>query len=259
MQEVQTPKKSGLVIGLAMSAVLVLAGLGGGYFWAASQPQQWKASAKFDVPKVADLGNYFSLYSTYQLVQNDGKADPNLEKNAAEASYNEFKRLLTTLDNRQQFLANNATVKQVAEVYNKPLNDMVNQLSEKLHFDETTNTLSFSMSNPELAVRVLNEFITQNTTQAREALNNDLIAKWKFLFQNVKQSAEANLGESWKGKLNLMRSVQPLDNALIAYNMVQKPVAATQPEQPENLHKSLGIGGAVGLLLGLLFAFTRRR
>lgn len=113
--------------------------------------------------------------------------------------------------------------------------------------------------NPNQAVQVLNAYLEINTAQSRKALNDDLIAKWKFLFQNVKQSADANLGESWKGKLNLMRSVQPLDNALTPYNLVQKPTAATKAELPENLNQSLGIGGGIGLLLGLLFAFARRK
>lgn len=259
MEAVQSSKKGGLFGSLAVAALLVAGGVAGGYFYAGSQPQQWKATAKFEAPKVADLGNYFSLLSTYNLVQNDGKADPNLEKNVAESSYAEFKRLLTSAESRQQFLSQHSVIQQIAEVNNRPLTEVVNQLADKLHFNETDNTLSFALVNPQQAVQVLNAYIAQNTEQARQSLNGDLIAKWKFLFQNVKQSAEANLGESWQGKLNLMRSVQPLDNTLVPYHFVQKPTPATTAEAPENLGKSLGFGGAVGLLLGLLFVFTRRR
>lgn len=258
MQE-QTQKKSGLVGSLVAAAVFVAAGVGGGYFFAQSQPQQWKATAKFEAPKVAELGNYYSLFNTYSLVQNDGKADPTIEKTVTDAAYAEFTRLLTSEESRKQFLTNNALVKQIAAVYNKPLNEMVNQLADKLQFDATNNTLSFVLANHEQAVQILNEFTNLNTEQARKALNDDLIAKWKFLFQNVKQSADANLGESWKGKLNLMRSVQPLDNALVPYHAVQKPLAASSAELPENLNAALGIGGGIGLLIGLLFAFARRR
>lgn len=257
-EQIQKPKTS-ILSTLLITALFTAAGIGGAYLHADNQPKQWKATAKFEVPKVANLGNYFSLVSTYNLVQNDGKADPNLEKNVTENAFADFKKQLTSADTRQQFLRENAIVKQIAEVHNKPLDEVVNQLSDKLQFNEVDNSLSLTLVNPNQAVQVLNSYLEINTAQSRKALNDDLIAKWKFLFQNVKQSADANLGESWKGKLNLMRSVQPLDNALTPYNLVQKPTAATKAELPENLNQSLGIGGGIGLLLGLLFAFARRK
>lgn len=253
------PKKSNVFTSLLITAIFTAAGVGAAYWYVNNQPQQWKATAKLEAPKVADLGNYFSLISTYNLVQNDGKADPNLEQNVTENAFADFKKQLTSADTRQQFLRENAIVKQIAEVHNKPLDEVVNQLSEKLHFNEVDNSLSLALVNPNQAVQVLNEYLELNTTKSRKALNDDLIAKWKFLFQNVKQSADANLGESWKGKLNLMRSVQPLDNALTPYNLVQKPTAATKAELPEKLNESLGIGGGIGFLFGLLLAFVRRR
>lgn len=257
--QTNSPKKSGILGSLVAVAILTAAGAVGGYLHANNQPQQWKATAKFEAPKVADLGNYFSLYSTYTLVQNDGKNDPELEQKVANEAFSAFQRQLNSEANRKEFLSNNATVKQIAEVHNLPLAEVVNRLSDKLKFNETDNTVSFALVNPKQAELVLAEFIALNTEQSRKTLNDDLVAKWKFLFQNVKQSAEANLGESWQGKLNLMRSVKPLDNLLRPYHLTQKPTAATKAELPEDLSKSLGIGGAIGLLLGLLFAFARRR
>lgn len=258
MQNELTPKR-GRFLDLCLGTLFMALGLGSGYFYAQSQPKQWKANAVLEAPKVADLGNYFSLYSTYHLVQNDGKADPNLEKSVAENAYTEFKRSLNATDLRKQFLTENAIVKQIADVNYQPLNETVNHLTEKLQFDEQTNTLSLTLVNPEQAVKMLEQFIIFHQGQTRTALNNDLIAKWRFLFQNVKQSAEANLGESWQGKYNLMRAVQPLDNQLTAYHLVQKPMAAYQPELPDNLGKTLGIGGGIGLLLGLLMVYLRRK
>lgn len=257
--QTNTPKKSGILGSLVVAAILTAAGAAGGYWHANNQPQQWKATAKFEAPKVADLGNYFSLFSTYSLVQNDGKNDPALEKTVTDEAFATFKRVITSPEKRQQFLSNNAIVKQIAEVHNQSLNDTVNRLSDKLQFNEADNSLSLSLANPNQAAQILSAFIAQNTEESRKLLNDELVAKWKFLFQNVKQSADANLGESWKGKLNLMRSVQPLDNTLTAYHLVQKPTPATKAELPENLNTSIGIGGAIGLLLGLLFAFARRR
>lgn len=254
------PRQSrGFFTDFLISGLLILLGLGAGYFYAQSQPKLWKATAVFDAPKVAELGNYFSLYSTYQLVQNDGKADPNLETTVAESAYAEFKRALSTADLRRQFLTENAIVKQIADVHYQPLNETVNRLSEQLHFDEYSNTLSLTLVNPEQAAKILEQLIAFHRQRVIDSLNNELVAKWKFLFQNVKQSAEAKLGASWQGKYDLMRSVEPLDGRLNAYHLVQKPLANSAPEMPKALPMLLGIGAAAGLFLGLLIAFLRRR
>lgn len=255
----EVPKKQGKFIDFSVGAFLIALGLGVGYFYVDTQPKQWKASAIFEAPRVAELGNYFSLYSTYHLVQNEGKSDPNLEKVVADNAYAEFKRALNAPDARKQFLTDNGIVKQIADVHYQSLNETVSRLSEKLHFDDSSNTLSLTLTNPELATKMLEQYIVYSQNMVRNTLNNDLIAKWKFLFQNVKQSAEANLGANWQGKYNLMRSVQPLDNQLIAYHFVQKPLASVKPEMPEKLIEALTFGGGLGLLLSFLFAFLRRK
>lgn len=56
-----------------------------------------------------------------------------------------------------------------------------------------------------------------------------------------------------------MRSVQPLDNKLVPYNLVQKPTRQNKAELPKNLYLSLSIGGVLGLLLGLVFILLRRK
>lgn len=255
--------RSGMLIALLLMIIFVLIGLGAGYFHANTQPKQWKVTANFEVPKVAELGNYYALYGIYDLVQNDGKSTPNLEQIAAEQSYGEFKKALTAADHRYQFMVENPLVKQIAAAYNRPLPEMAREFADKLQFDATKGSLSFTLVNPEQASQILNEFIALQTLQTRNLLNNDLISKWKFLFQNVKQSADANLAESWQAKLKLMQSVEPLDNQLLPYRLSQKPIAAAQPEPPTNLYLLLAVGGGIGLLLGslvaLLFLFQRRR
>lgn len=246
-------------VSLLITLLLAAVGVGAGYFYAESQPKSWKATAVFSAPQPADLGNYFALYSTYQLVQQDGKSDPNLEKIVAEESYKAFQSALAAADKRKQFLTDNAIIKQIADANYLPLNDKVNALLPQLHFDPQTHTLSLNLVNPEQAVKVLEQYIAFIQGQVRTQLNNDLVSKWRFLFQNVKQSAEANLGESWQGKLNLMRSVQPLDNQLIPFRLEQKPTAEIKPLLPPYWYETLGIGGAIGLLLGCLIGFIRRR
>lgn len=194
----QTRSKSSLLSNIFITLLLIVGGIIAGYFHSITQPQQWKVTAKLAHPKITDLGNYFSLYSTYSIVQNDGKSDPNLEKNITEAVFNEFTKTITAEDNRQQFLKNHSIVKQIAEVHYKSTNEIALDLGENLLFDPNENTLSLVLVNPEQAVKLLNDFLSQSTNLARREINNDLIAKWKFLFQNVKQSADANLGKAGK-------------------------------------------------------------
>lgn len=252
-----SPKSSGFAPFLTMFFSLLL-GIGLGVLFAYNQPTYWKATARFESPKVSDLGNYYSLLQTYTLVQNDGKSDPELEQKAIEIVYTEFKKSLNAPDVRLQFLNNHPIIKQIAAAYNKPVEQLATELATKIEFEPQNEALSFALINPAQATVLLNEFIAFHTEKTRLALNNDLISKWKFLFQNVKQSAEANLGESWQAKLNLMRSVQPLDNNLTPYHLRQAPLTESKPGLPEKLGYYGGIGGGFGLIFGLFICLLYR-
>lgn len=245
---------SGIFLSFLFMLLLVGVGLCAGYFYAFSQPTQWKVSAQFEPPKVAELGNYYSLYNTYSIVQNDGKSDPNLEQTTTQLSFAEFTKSLGSHEAAQVFFSQNVLVKQIAAAYYQTPAQAAKQMVGALHFDSVSNRLSIVLANPEQGVQILNEYINHHTEQVRNSLNTDLISKWKVLFQNVKQSAEANLGQTWQAKLNLMRSVQPLDNALIPYRFVNKPLASAEPEQPQILPLALAIGGGIGLFLSILIA-----
>ncbi|MDO9735384.1 transporter, partial [Glaesserella parasuis] len=107
-----------------------------------------------------------------------------------------------------------------------PVSLEAQQLASSFHFNEATNTLSTTLINPNEAVTLLTDFIAFSTLQTRADLNTELITKWKVLFQQVKQLAETSTGtaqQEWTTKLNLMRSVQPLDNQLTAYRLVKSP------------------------------------
>lgn len=242
-----------------VSLLCAVIGAGIGAFFAQHLPHYVKVSARFEAPKIADLGNYYSLLQTYTLVQNDGKTTPTLEQSAVETAYAEFQKALAAPDVKRAFLANHPTVKQIAEVYHQPVEPFAEVLAEKLVFDLPSNTLRFSLVNPTQATQVLNDFIALHTDRTRQLLNNDLISKWKFLFQSVKQSADANLGEIWHAKLKMMLSVQPLDNQLTPYRFQQTVLAEKQSPFSEAFIYKLLIGGGLGLLLGLFISLIFSR
>ncbi|RPE90996.1 transporter [Frederiksenia canicola] len=214
-----------------------------GFGLAEIQTPQWRTTAQFDQPTVQELGNYYALASTYHLVS--GEKIDQFDQWLSEKSYGEFKRNLTSPDVIKQFL----TEKMQPE-----------QLINAFQFDAKTQQLHLTLSHRETAKPLLDEFIQYANLRSRAALNGELISQWKVLFQQVKTAAETNLGaiqngshiaaQDWNGKLTLMKSVQPLDNQLIAYRLVQRPSVPVQPHSPiRNLW--MMIGAASGLLLGL--------
>ncbi|MDH2998274.1 hypothetical protein A1D22_10290 [Pasteurellaceae bacterium LFhippo2] len=237
-----------LIIALLLSAV----GAGAGWFMSNSMlPAQWKATAQFEQPKVVDLGNYYALYSTYTLVKSD-KPATELDKEMSDNSYSEFKRTVTLPNIINSFLVQTDVVKSTAKVESKAVDEIAQRFADGFVFQNDSNTLSITTNNPDHSVELLNQFIAFSTLQARTTLNNELIAKWKILFQQVKQSAEQKLGESWEGKLNIMKSVQPLDNGLVPYRVVKQPTKPLNAEKSENQLLWIGIGAGIGFILSLL-------
>ena len=76
-----------------------------------------------------------------------------------------------------------------------------------------------------------------------------MITKWKSLFEQVKNAADAKIDVSWENKLKMMQSVQPLDNNLVAFHFVQQP-NLVMAEKPYVI--STGIGAGFGIMLSLL-------
>lgn len=219
-------------------------GIGAGAGWALSETQseKWRATAQFDLPTIQELGNYYALASTYALVKGESIAD--FDKGLSEKSYLEFKRHLNSPDVLKQFLQEKNS--KAAE--------------SAFQFNEKQQRLNVTLDNPELAYKLLNEFIQFANLRSKNVLNGELIEKWKVLFQQVKNASEANLGaiqsgaqiatQDWNGKLKLMKSVQPLDDKLIAYRLIESPSIPQNPYSPDKL-LWLMIGGMGGLLLGL--------
>lgn len=253
---------------LAILTACVGIGAGVGYGLSAVQKAQWQSVAQFEAPKVADLGNYYQLASTYALLQ--GATGENVAMNIREQSFAEFKRTVTSPDAIKQFLNQSDSVKILAQANKQPVEKAVGELVEKFQFNDKFNRLSLTLDNAETANQLLNEFVAFATKQSRSVLNGELVGKWKVLFQQVKSAAESDLGaiqlgnqvaqQDWKGKLSLMKSVQPLDDKLVAYRVIESPSTPTQPHSP-NKWLWLMIGAVGGLVLGLfsLSATNSRR
>lgn len=272
--------------------LLFCVGLGGFVGWGLTtlQTPMWKSVAQFDKPRVTHLGNYYELFSIYQFVQGSNQAAYKLltqgngqislvadvtktaEEITTEKSFAEFKRNLSSPDVLQNYLVQSEMVKQLAQRENRPIVDIAQRLAKQFGFDSKTNRLSVSFANPEESARLLAEFISFANLQTVVNLNAELVTQWKVLFQQVKQAAELKLGmiaqgaqvaqQDWEGKLNIMRSVQPLDNKLEAFLLLQSPTVPQQPDSPD-ISLWIMIGALNGLVLGLLmmslFSFSRHK
>ncbi|QLB18251.1 LPS chain length-determining protein [Mannheimia granulomatis] len=248
-----------LLVILLLTAIGAAVGYGASY----SQTEKWKVTAQLEQPAVPDLGNYYSLLSTYTFL-NTNNQEANLQKDVVAEVYAEFKRNLTSADLLQNYLAQTEAVKLKAQLENKSATMMASQLATQFSFEKdsavSADTFSLISENPEEAQKLLNEFILLANLQAREKLNADLIAKWKVLFQQIKAAAELNLGakqstNDWSAKLQMMRSVQPLDNVLTTYRLVKSPSIPLNPISPDRWFW-LMIGALSGLVIGFILSFA---
>lgn len=242
-------------------------GAGVGYGLSYTQPEKWKVTAQFEQPSVPDLGNYYSLLSTYNFLSSNTPelSSQTTQKEAAEQAYEEFKRNLNSADLLQAYLVESEVVKLKAQVEKKSTAIVAAELVEQFSFQKdaasNADNVSLISENAEDAQKILTDFIPLVNTQAREKLNADLIAKWKVLFQQIKSASELNIGakgnQDWAAKLQMMRSVQPLDNQLKAYRLVKSPAVPLKSESPDRLFW-LMVGALGGLLIGFMLSFAVR-
>ena len=78
--------------------------------------------------------------------------------------------------------------------------------------------VSFSSYNLADVDNLFVEYLKSVNTTTRTALNNELINKWKALFQQVKTAAEAKIRCLLGKQTQMMQAVQPLDNNLVAFH-----------------------------------------
>lgn len=291
MQQTNSSTRSTFFKSLATLSLTTVIGAAIGFGSTYLTTPKWTATAEFDKPTIVELGNYYSLYSTYQflnggdgvayqVVKNDKavltlspSSSPKAEKSVVDESYAEFKRNLVSMDVLVNFLSQSEIIKLKAQVENKPITIIAQQVAEQFVFktDETTNpmdSLSVTSANPEEANKLLADFIQYANQQAKQDLNAELITKWKVLFQQTQTAMEINLGatqngnqiatQDWKGKLALMKSVQPLDDKLVAYRFIKSPSVPLSPSSPQPILWAM-LGALGGALLGLLLVLGRKK
>lgn len=246
--------------------IILFAGIGAGSGFGLSylQTEKWEVSAQFEQPTIPDLGNYYNLYSTYNFLNTNNQDNQAAQKQVVEQAYDEFKRHLTSADLLQDYLMQTESVKLKAQVEKKTAVQVAAEIVEQFELQKKSATSADSVSlisdTPEDAKKLLSDFILLANSKAREKLNGDLIAQWKVLFGHIKTASELNLNgkennQVWAAKLQMMRSVQPLDNNLNAYRLVKSPSVSLKPISPDRLFW-LMIGALSGLVVGFMLSFT---
>ncbi|MCW9717047.1 Wzz/FepE/Etk N-terminal domain-containing protein [Avibacterium sp. 21-599] len=255
MQSKNTAKKSFII--MLFTIIFALAGYGTSFL----QKLQWKAEAKISQPTVNQLGNYYALASMYQFIQGKNEPEALLVNNV----YDEFKRQVSAYDNIRQFWLQSSYYKQRETGNAQNDEELLEQLVKTVKFSTALKgqpeTLSIQLDNPKQALEMLNAFIEQSNLATREVIYNELIGQWKNLFNQVSSAAQLKLGatlqantlgeQDWQGKLNMMKSVNPLDNNLTAYRYLKSPIQPLRPER-QALYWVL-FAGLLGLMIGIFF------
>lgn len=238
-----------------LSTLILLAAIGAGLGAATAyyQPKQWQVQAQFKAPKMETLGNYFSLLSTYGLVSGDTEAADisKMERKVADTAFALFSQNLTASEPRIAFFSSQPSVQLRANLEGLSAQSFAQKLTQQLKVVPNGNTLDVTFSSYNLADvnNLFGEYLEVVNTDTRTSLNNELISKWKALFQQVKTAADAKLDASWENKLNIMKSVQPLDNNLVAFSFSKQILLSPAP-QPYLL--CAGLGAISGFVMGLI-------
>lgn len=234
-------------------ATILLTAVGAGIGFQATQllPTKWQAVARFEQPKVIELGNYFSLRSTYALVSGASNAtDINqVETEVSAESYQKFITNLTTESLVTNFIASSDLLKNKAQLEGKSTADLGREVADQMQFNPQTGEWSLMTTSANETNQILRDYLRFINEQTRQQLSADFSAKWNTLFQQVKTAADAKIDASWENKLKMMNSVKPLDNKTVTFRFAKLPeVSAIRPNP---LHW-IGGGAAAGLVLSLL-------
>ncbi|PJG86335.1 hypothetical protein [Conservatibacter flavescens] len=258
-ENIQTKAKAPWGMRSLFIVLFILLGgiVGGGFGYL--HPNKGMTEAKIEAPRIADLNNYFSLFSTYRLVNDDAKMS---DEAVSEFVYQEFLKQLNSSELLKNYLREHDFIEVLTKVTGNSTDQEVQNVSALFHVETHANVTTIYLKNLTNNISVSEDMIKgllrAAGEQTKTLLYADLIGKWRNLFQQVKNAADNNLGDLWKGKLQMMMSVQPLDDQLSAYRIVEGPTFL-QPAMPNMLYWG-AIGSCLGLVLGFLLSliFVRR-
>ncbi|QIM68312.1 chain-length determining protein [Basfia succiniciproducens] len=253
-------KKQGSVL-KTLSCILLSACIGGaaGYGSSYLAKNLWTVQSSLEKPALTELGNYYSLYSTYQLLNNEkANQDPTGD------IFNRFKQLAGSYEHAKVFWENTDYYKQKLTDDSQHDSQLLDQLSREIKLLDTnaaTTQLSLELDNPKRARELLTEYIDYTGLANRKNIYGELIVKWKTLFDQVNSAANLNVADTerqkWKSMLSMMQSVKPLDDQLVSYHFIQKPGQA-EISSPNRIYWA-GIGSAIGAFFGLFIGLFIRR
>ncbi|MBM2607751.1 LPS O-antigen chain length determinant protein WzzB [Pasteurella multocida] len=242
-----------IILGTTLLGAIVA--YGGSYL----KSKTWLAEAHVTVPDIALLGNYYALSSTYQFIKNKEN-----QRQETEIVYQEFLKQLMSEEMIRRFWEKTEYYKQKQTGEDHIDLALLEKLTKAIKFKsaqtlDVADSVSLTLENPKLATELLSSFIDQVNVETRKIVYSNLISQWKVLFEQVKKATEFNLGknaqsalvlEDWNGKLQMMRSVSPLDEQFSAYRYLKKP---TQPIMQRSPNRKCW--ASVGALIGFILSF----
>lgn len=258
MPKQQIPAKQQGLWRTRIVIILLCAVIGAGAGFA-STLRSWtkpRIESRLAIPRAMELGNYFALFGTYQLVSGAEQENNDSGTQLQAEIFAEFNRTLQS-GLLAEFLIQQNTVKDWAKFQNQTADQTASEFAQMFTFStqngETLVSVESPFANTDLTVRLLTDFIDFADIKTKEELYADLIYKWKVLFQQIKGAVE-NLNDSaakqdWENKLKLMQSVQPLDDKLVPYRYVKVPAQVQQASA--DISAAVIIGAIIGFAVGL--------
>ncbi|MDU8924362.1 chain-length determining protein [Pasteurellaceae bacterium LIM206] len=251
------------ISGSKFAAVFVAATLlfgGAGFAGSLMVPPKWQSDSLIEAPTSAELGNYYSLFSTYHLV-----AETKPQDSVNNSVYVGFRKLAASYDLAKAFWQATEYYKQKSTDDEQHDNALLDELTKTIQVSEQNGKtrISLTLDNPKRAYELLGSYMDYVNNANKRAVYEELILQWKTLFNQVKTASEVNLAASgqqnWQGKLAMMKTVQPLDDKLQSFHFLKKPTVAVQASHDRLTYTAVGagVGAVLGLILG--FFFGRKR
>lgn len=196
--------------------------------YAFTAKEQWTSKANVIAPRITELGNLLPFRSEYARIVGDGEFS--LEK-LAEEVHGYFIHFLQSDDLKRQFLLQSETIQNsLSSLTNKEKNVYISEFISKLlivekpdnnkkeptELDRIGLIISFSSEKPELAQKVLDEYIEFINQHALKELYREFKEKFQLRRDNLNFSKrQISL------KLNEAKAVK-IENLAIALDIAKK-------------------------------------